>query len=258
MVQQETILKVADNTGAKEIMCIRVLGGSRRRYANIGFRSTAEVERVAAKRVLPSKFGSSRRANPPNIRSKTSLGTTRKRRFATSTITAFCRAISSSVCLGKRNGNAPAAPGRPAPTTATKRSRKRSLGTKTTRFARLGTFGKQCRSGKNRRTLGASSTCAAMFTNGAATDTANTRRARRPTRPARAKVFDGSCAAARSSVATTGSVRRSVFASARTTAPFTSASASPSDGVKTTRNSKPAKRSVASSKRLFDKGTQNG
>lgn len=36
MIQQQTILNVADNTGAKEIMCIRVLGGSYRRYANIG------------------------------------------------------------------------------------------------------------------------------------------------------------------------------------------------------------------------------
>ena len=36
MIQQQTYLKVADNTGAKEIMCIRVLGGSGRRYANIG------------------------------------------------------------------------------------------------------------------------------------------------------------------------------------------------------------------------------
>lgn len=36
MIQQQTTLSVADNTGAKEIMCIRVLGGSYRRYANIG------------------------------------------------------------------------------------------------------------------------------------------------------------------------------------------------------------------------------
>ena len=36
MVQQETRLRVADNTGAKEILCIRVMGGSTRRYANIG------------------------------------------------------------------------------------------------------------------------------------------------------------------------------------------------------------------------------
>ena len=36
MVQQETRLKVADNTGAKELLCIRVMGGSTRRYANIG------------------------------------------------------------------------------------------------------------------------------------------------------------------------------------------------------------------------------
>ena len=36
MVQQETRLRVADNTGAKELLCIRVMGGSTRRYANIG------------------------------------------------------------------------------------------------------------------------------------------------------------------------------------------------------------------------------
>ena len=36
MIQSETYLKVADNTGAKEIKCIRVLGGTRRKYANIG------------------------------------------------------------------------------------------------------------------------------------------------------------------------------------------------------------------------------
>ena len=36
MVQQQTVLKVADNTGAKEIMCIRCLGGSYRKYASVG------------------------------------------------------------------------------------------------------------------------------------------------------------------------------------------------------------------------------
>lgn len=36
MIQQETRLKVGDNTGAKELLCIRVLGGSRRRYASVG------------------------------------------------------------------------------------------------------------------------------------------------------------------------------------------------------------------------------
>ena len=36
MIQQETRLKVADNTGAKEVLCIKVLGGSRRRYARVG------------------------------------------------------------------------------------------------------------------------------------------------------------------------------------------------------------------------------
>ena len=36
MIQQQTLMNVADNTGAKVLMCIRVLGGSGRRYANIG------------------------------------------------------------------------------------------------------------------------------------------------------------------------------------------------------------------------------
>jgi large subunit ribosomal protein L14 len=36
MIQQESRLRVADNTGAKELLCIRVLGGSSRRYAGIG------------------------------------------------------------------------------------------------------------------------------------------------------------------------------------------------------------------------------
>ena len=47
MIQQQTYLKVADNTGAKEIMCIRVLGGSGRRYANIGDVIVASVKKDA-------------------------------------------------------------------------------------------------------------------------------------------------------------------------------------------------------------------
>ena len=44
MIQQESRLKVADNTGAKEILCIRVQGGSRRRYAHIGDTIVAAVK----------------------------------------------------------------------------------------------------------------------------------------------------------------------------------------------------------------------
>ena len=44
MIQQESRLKVADNTGAKEIMCVRVLGGTRRRYGNIGDIIVASVK----------------------------------------------------------------------------------------------------------------------------------------------------------------------------------------------------------------------
>ena len=47
MIQQLSYLKVADNTGAKEIMCIRVLGGSRRRYANIGDVIVASVKKAS-------------------------------------------------------------------------------------------------------------------------------------------------------------------------------------------------------------------
>ena len=46
MVQQQTILKVADNSGAKEILCIRVLGGSFRRYGNIGDVVVASVKKA--------------------------------------------------------------------------------------------------------------------------------------------------------------------------------------------------------------------
>lgn len=44
MIQQESRLKVADNTGAKELLCIRVMGGSTRRYAHIGDVITATVK----------------------------------------------------------------------------------------------------------------------------------------------------------------------------------------------------------------------
>ena len=46
MIQQESYLKVADNTGAKEIKCIRVLGGSRRKYGNIGDVIVASVRKA--------------------------------------------------------------------------------------------------------------------------------------------------------------------------------------------------------------------
>ncbi len=49
MIQQESRLKVADNSGAKEVLCIRVLGGTRRRYASIGDKIV-----VSIKSALPS------------------------------------------------------------------------------------------------------------------------------------------------------------------------------------------------------------
>lgn len=47
MIQQETLLKVADNSGAKELKCIRVLGGSVRKYGNIGDVIVASVRKAA-------------------------------------------------------------------------------------------------------------------------------------------------------------------------------------------------------------------
>ena len=48
MIQQESYLKVADNTGAKEIHCIRVLGGSKRKFGNIGDVIVASVRKAAS------------------------------------------------------------------------------------------------------------------------------------------------------------------------------------------------------------------
>ena len=57
MIQQESRLRVADNTGAKEILCIRVLGGSTRRYANIGDVIVATVkDATVVKMVLISNL----------------------------------------------------------------------------------------------------------------------------------------------------------------------------------------------------------
>ena len=47
MIQQESLMKVADNTGAKELLCIRVLGGSGRRYAGVGDIVVCAVKKAA-------------------------------------------------------------------------------------------------------------------------------------------------------------------------------------------------------------------
>lgn len=52
MIQTESRLKVADNTGAKEIQCIKVLGGSRRRYARIGDMIVATVKKAEPRRTV--------------------------------------------------------------------------------------------------------------------------------------------------------------------------------------------------------------
>ena len=52
MIQQQTLMKVADNTGAKELMCIRVLGGTGRRYGNIG-----DIVVCSVKKAIPGGMG---------------------------------------------------------------------------------------------------------------------------------------------------------------------------------------------------------
>lgn len=94
MIQQQTILNVGDNTGAKEIMCIRVLGGSYRKYANIGDIIVAAVKSAApggtvkkgdvVKAVVVRSVKGLRRADGSYIRSTrmqpSSSRTTRRRK----------------------------------------------------------------------------------------------------------------------------------------------------------------------------------
>ncbi len=55
MIQVQTILAVADNTGAKEVMCIKVLGGSKRRYAQIGDTIVVAVKNATPKGIVKKK-----------------------------------------------------------------------------------------------------------------------------------------------------------------------------------------------------------
>ena len=54
MIQMQTILDVADNSGARRVMCIKVIGGSKRRYANVG-----DVVKVAVRDASPRGHSSS-------------------------------------------------------------------------------------------------------------------------------------------------------------------------------------------------------
>ena len=55
MIQQETVLSVADNSGAKRLLCIKVLGGSKRKYASIGDIIVVTVKEAAPKGVVKKK-----------------------------------------------------------------------------------------------------------------------------------------------------------------------------------------------------------
>ena len=69
MIQQESRLIVADNSGAKEVLCIRVLGGTKRRYASIGDKIVVDVKKGAvSKAVVVRTTKEIRRANGSYIR----------------------------------------------------------------------------------------------------------------------------------------------------------------------------------------------
>ena len=68
MVQQESRLIVADNSGAKEVLCIRVLGGTKRRYASIGDKIVVAVKSAVSKAVVVRTTKEIRRANGSYIR----------------------------------------------------------------------------------------------------------------------------------------------------------------------------------------------
>lgn len=55
MIQAQSILSVADNSGAKEVMCIKVLGGSKRRYASVGDQIVVSVKKAAPKGAVKRK-----------------------------------------------------------------------------------------------------------------------------------------------------------------------------------------------------------
>lgn len=55
MIQAQTILHVADNSGAKEVMCIKVLGGSKRRYARIGDLIVVSIKKAAPRGAVKRK-----------------------------------------------------------------------------------------------------------------------------------------------------------------------------------------------------------
>lgn len=55
MIQAQSILRVADNSGAKEVMCIKVLGGSKRRYAGIGDQIVVSVKKASPKGAVAKK-----------------------------------------------------------------------------------------------------------------------------------------------------------------------------------------------------------
>lgn len=55
MIQTQSVLAVADNTGAKEVMCIKVLGGSKRRYAQIGDTIVVAVKKATPKGIVKKK-----------------------------------------------------------------------------------------------------------------------------------------------------------------------------------------------------------
>ena len=68
MIQQESRLSVADNSGAKEVLCIRVLGGTGKRYATIGDKIVVTVKSATPSGDVKKGGGTYRQGDPPHER----------------------------------------------------------------------------------------------------------------------------------------------------------------------------------------------
>ena len=93
MIQSESYLKVADNTGAKEIKCIRVLGGAKRKFGNIGDVVVASVRKAApelarSRRARSSRPLSSAPSRAPAVQTAPTSASTRTLPFSSRTTTA--------------------------------------------------------------------------------------------------------------------------------------------------------------------------
>ena len=101
MIQCETYLKVADNTGAKEIKCIRVLGGAKRKYGNIGDVVVASVRKAAPNGTVKKGEVVKAPSRAPAVQTAPTSASTRTQPFSSRMTTA----LAAPVFLGRWREN---------------------------------------------------------------------------------------------------------------------------------------------------------